>query len=176
MLCPLSCRWRSDWLPCHPASQSLTSMPACFSSFVAHRPAARSAFCRGQCYERVLVGHLVSDSVRAISAVGRNMRRRWRISIRWKRKFRRLFSAEQDRSSTSSRQSVTFDHEYQGDDTQRDIKHGCENRKPDLTPNEVSRKPDLTPNEVSTQTGSAPQRSINASNMTAKTGNRVGPI
>ena len=30
--CPLSCRWRSDWLPCHPASQSLTSMPAYFTS------------------------------------------------------------------------------------------------------------------------------------------------
>ena len=32
LLCPLSCRWRSDWHPCHPASQSLTSMPACFTS------------------------------------------------------------------------------------------------------------------------------------------------
>ena len=36
------------------------------------------------------------NSVRAISATGRYMRRRQRLSIRWKRKIRRLFSVEQN--------------------------------------------------------------------------------
>ncbi len=47
LLCPLSCRLRSDWRPAIPALQSAASVTAVFSSYVAHSQRSRWRFAAG---------------------------------------------------------------------------------------------------------------------------------
>ena len=77
---PLSCRWRSDWHPCHP---SLTN-----GSIRDHR------------FHFVLYSQTSGQECvlqRATFAAVRDMRRRWRLSLNWKPSYRRLFNAHSAR-------------------------------------------------------------------------------
>ena len=80
---PLSCRWRSDWLPCH-HSQSIGGIRDRRFQFLLYRQTS------GQ--ECVLQ--------RATSATGADMRRRPSLSIRWMPPCRRLFSIHFSVAST----------------------------------------------------------------------------
>ena len=80
LLCPLSCRGRPDWHPCHP---SLTNGGI-------HDRRLHFFRCTQTCGMNGVLQ-------RATFANVRHMRRRWHLSLSWKPNYRRLFSARSTR-------------------------------------------------------------------------------
>ena len=115
---PASCRWRSDWHPCPPASQCSASMHSLLHFFTLYTTCGREWVLRRAGFPPC-IGWTIAISIRngQFQQWLRQVRRRPSLSIRWKRSCRRLFSAEQERSFISSRQSVAFGPEYQRLDT-----------------------------------------------------------
>ena len=80
LLCPLSCRWRSYWHPCHPGLTNADVHASVLDFF--------------RCTQTCGMNGVLQ---RATFANVRHMRRRWHLSLSWKPNYRRLFSAHSAR-------------------------------------------------------------------------------